>query len=161
MVDNKKPHAKLGFHRKLRKATALNFSEWVELIIASEALLEARIIFARTPAKFLVARLKEPVGNTQSRAFDETAEDQLKRLEWALAAAANVLPWRTDCLIRCIAADKILRRRKLEPNFYLGVRNAPDEDFGAHAWIRCHGIPVAGGEGKEFEVLISPNQEND
>ncbi|MEY8120410.1 lasso peptide biosynthesis B2 protein [Falsihalocynthiibacter sp. BN13B15] len=145
---------------KFRKVLTLSLSEWAELIISAEALFEARIIFANQPAKTLLARLKKPVSGfpEESGARDQAVDDQLVRLEWALSVAARILPWRTDCLIRCIAADKILRRRNLEPHFYLGVTQQTDTGFGAHAWIRCRGISVAGGEGKEFEVLIGPEE---
>lgn len=145
---------------RFRKVLALNFSEWTELIISTEALFEARIIFAIQPAKTLLARLKKPVSGLadETGGRDRDVDDQLVRLQWALSVAARVLPWRTDCLIRCIAADKILRRRNLEPQFYLGVTQQGDTGFGAHAWIRCRGISVAGGEGKEFEVLIGPGE---
>lgn len=154
-----------GFARKLRKAADLTWSDWRELAISTQALLMARIVFARLPAKDLVARLQvkapvEPRGHKQQGVEgyrqDQNLDAGIRRLEWAIGAAAAILPWRTDCLIRCLAADKILRRRGLAPEFYLGVNKPLNEGFGAHAWLRCRGIPVTGGESREFEVLIGP-----
>lgn len=146
---------------KFRKVLSLSLSDWFNLIIAAEALFEARIIFARQPAKTILAHLKRPASNLllETDARDQAIDDSLAQLAWAISVAARVLPWRTDCLIRCIAADKILRHRRLEPHFYLGVANNADEGFGAHAWIKCRGISVAGGEGKEFEVLIGQEEQ--
>lgn len=158
--------ARLGIVQKLRKATTLKPADWFELAVAAEALFEARIIFAQQPVKSLIERLQareallgdSETPNVEFGPRNHALDDQIARLGWAISVAAQALPWRADCLIRCIAADKILRRRNLEPNFYLGVTKHPDGRFNAHAWLRCQGISVTGGEGKEFEVLIGPDK---
>ena len=161
--------------RKARLALGLGWRDWADLAVAAAALARARIVFARLAPKDLVARLQggAAAGNPDAPpdTAPETALDMppdmspdpgtaalLARLDWSIGAAANALPWRTDCLIRCLAADALLRRRGLVPDFFIGVRKAGDGALAAHAWVYCQGVPVAGGDGTGFDVLIGPGK---
>ena len=151
-----------SFLRKLRRAMGLSSRQWGDLAVAVAALLRARIVFYRLPARALVTRLqggeqkaRDPAQASASPPDAQTAA-YLARLDWSIGVASNTLPWRGDCLIRCLAADRLLRRRGLVPEFRIGVRKTEDGALAAHAWIYCQGMPVAGGDGTGFEVLIGP-----
>lgn len=144
-----------AFRRKLGKLLRLAPDELAELASATVALLAARITLARSSTATLVSKLKRGAPPDAGDA-DPALATRLARLEWAIDTAARNLPWRTDCIVRVIAADRMLRRRGLVPEFYLGATRRADGSFAAHAWLRCRGIPVAGGDGAEFTVLIGP-----
>ncbi|WP_206508438.1 lasso peptide biosynthesis B2 protein [Silicimonas algicola] len=139
---------------KLSKATRLSGDERRALSQAAAALLRARLVLGRLPARRLVEQLQADEAATSDDTLDPVILARLKLLEWAVRTAANNLPWRTDCLVRCLAAQAMLRREDLGSRFFLGVRKTEDGDLAAHAWLRCHGVTVAGGEGEGFEVLL-------
>jgi hypothetical protein len=82
------------------------------------------------------------------------AKIDVERLSWAIAVVAPRVPWRSDCLVKVIAADHWLRRHQLHPDFYLGVAKDERGVFVSHAWLRYDGITVTGGRYDQFSVLI-------
>lgn len=92
---------------------------------------------------------------------EETPEEVMNRdMYWALRASyetnriANKTPWDSKCLVRALAARRILIRRGVHTTLYLGVRNSDDEyRIGAHAWLRCGTFYVTGGDGKGFAMV--------
>ena len=149
-----RPYSTERLAGKLSKATRLSGREWRALSQTAAALLRARLVLGRLPARRLVERLQADEAATSDETLDPVILARLKQLEWAIRTAANNLPWRTDCLVRCLAAQTMLRREGLGSRFFLGVRKTEDGDLAAHAWLRCHGVTVAGGEGEGFEVLL-------
>ena len=132
----------------------MGWRDWAALAAAAWELLRARIVFARLSAKALVARLQR--GPAGTGAAGPAPEQDLARLARSIGWAAAVVPWRSDCLIQCLTADRLLRRRGLVPEFYIGVQKTDADTLAAHAWIYCQGMPIAGGDGAGFEVLIGP-----
>lgn len=144
----------MTLRRKLNRLTSLGRADWQLLAEASHGLAKARVLLALLPASKLIRRL------TTDRADSEClviCEQDMSRLAWAIAAAANNLPWRTDCLVRCLAADLLLRRRNLTGQFHVGVAKLPDGALSAHAWMTCGSVSVAGGYGTDFVPLLHPD----
>ncbi len=63
----------------------------------------------------------------------------------AVEAAARRLPWRTVCIQRGIAAQRMLRRRGLDATLHYGIGNEAD-GLAAHVWVSLDGVPVIGGK---------------
>lgn len=146
----------MSFRRKFQRALALDFKGWMRLAGAVWALLRARVLFACLPGHTLIARLStERAVEVSSPAI----KDELLQISWAIGAAAGVLPWRTDCLIRCLAAQQMLSRLAVTGQFHLGVAKNSKNELSAHAWMTCGGIAVAGGYGIGFQPLLSPGAE--
>lgn len=139
------------------RAARLSLADWRYLAIAMTELFLARVRHARLPIGGILQELREgPAAPPAACAKDI----DLARLSWALAAAAARAPWRADCLLQAMAADRWLRRHRRRPEFFLGV-TADRDDFGAHAWLRCDGVVVTGGNCGAFAVLIgSPAETN-
>jgi Transglutaminase-like superfamily len=80
----------------------------------------------------------------------------------AITAVAVRFPAAT-CLVQALAADAMLRRRRLASELRLGVRlrdladraDAPSVPIEAHAWVECDGGVVIGAVAhqSEFKVL--------
>jgi hypothetical protein len=64
------------------------------------------------------------------------------RLAWAIAAAAARIP-RSTCLVRALAARRLLARHGYASTLHLGVARAPD-GLDAHAWLECQGAILLG-----------------
>jgi len=140
--------------RLFRRAVTLTPLEWRYLGIAIKELAFARLRFTTALSCQILQELQKP-------GLDEFHESwgrpiDLDRASWAIAAAAAWVPWRSDCLLQAMAANRWLRRRGHHPEFFLGVSKDAMGRFGAHAWLQCDGVPVTGGTGAEFETLITP-----
>jgi hypothetical protein len=63
------------------------------------------------------------------------------RLAWAIAATTRLIP-RSTCLVRALAARRLLARHGYASTLHLGVARAP-HGLDAHAWLECQGaIPL-------------------
>src|SRR5262249_17916774 len=139
--------------RKIRRAAQLCRSDWRYLTIAILELLAARILLAAVAAEKILGRLRAPLSGSPRQ---QKADIDVERLSWAITVAAQTVPWRSDCLIKTIAADRWLRRHHLQPDFYLGVTKDEKGVFAAHAWL-CYGdITVTGGKYGQYSKLIEP-----
>jgi len=139
------------FVQKLGKLLSLTPRQHAYLIIAVGYLARARIAFGTAPAKEILARLQD---GPETAADDHGALD-VELLRWAIRAAADAVPWRADCLIQSMAADRWLRRHGIVPAFKLGIKA---DDHGAmlgHAWLEVDGEVVTGGAAVEdYKRLI-------
>ena len=133
---------------KLRR---LAFRDWLALATAGKELLRARIQFAIVPTGRIINRLKD----APQDGADAARPCNAARVSWAISAVAARVPWRADCLLRAMAADRWLRRCGERPQFFLGVAK-DGEAFSAHAWLRCHGATVTGGDGAEYTEIVTP-----
>jgi hypothetical protein len=75
----------------------------------------------------------------------------------AIRSAANNTPWKSVCLPRAVAAQWMLRRRRIAATLYLGVAKDDEkpEKLAAHAWLRCGDIIVTGKAGMEHFTVVS------
>ena len=137
----------------MRRAGGLSLRDWGYLVIAVKELLLARVRHGTQQIGKILCELDEPGGPSQEGAPGDV---DLVRLSWAVNSAAARVPWRSDCLVRVIAADRWLRRCQLRPDFYLGAGKNQAGEFEAHAWLHCNGVMVTGGHGEGFATLISP-----
>ena len=142
--------------RKVRRAAYLTLSDWRYLTIALGELLAARIRLSTVPAEKILRELQAPLSALPQKQIRPWAKIDVERLSWAIAVVAQYVPWRSDCFIRVIAADRWLRRYHLRPDFYLGVVKDEQGVFAAHAWVRYRGLTVTGGRHELFSALIEP-----
>ena len=141
----------------LNRAARLSCEDWLYLALAMKELLLARVRHATRP----IGDVLRDLNDTRSVCLPAVRRKvDLPRLSWALGAVAARSPWRADCLLQAMAADRWLRRHGHAPEFFLGVAAAPNEPFGAHAWLRCDGVDVTGGNGSGCAVILGPSRLN-
>ncbi|WP_434082484.1 lasso peptide biosynthesis B2 protein [Cohnella hashimotonis] len=76
------------------------------------------------------------------------------RVSSAIRRAGRLTPLDTRCLVRAIAAMKMLKRRGVESTLYLGTAKDKDGRMIAHAWLRCGNLYVTGAtEMRGFTVV--------
>lgn len=75
----------------------------------------------------------------------------------AVRAAANHTPWPSVCLPQAVAAQWMLRRRRIAATLYLGVAKAPTATPGlaAHAWLRCGDQILTGAAGRQQYTVVT------
>ena len=142
--------------RKIRRATELTLSDWRYLATATLELLAARIRLSAFTAEKILRRLQAPLSAPPRQSKGPSARIDVERFSWAIAVAAQHVPWRSDCFIKTIAADRWLRRHHLQPDFYLGVTKDEKGVFAAHAWLRYGDFTVTGGKYDQYSKLIEP-----
>ena len=115
--------------------------QWL-LLCAAGWLLVARIRLASTSFSALSERLSAG-GDV---ATEEADEEVLRRIGFAVRAAAGNVPWRSDCFPQTIAAHELLKRRGYASTVHLGVEPASEDKIAGHAWLTSGGVVVVGGE---------------
>jgi hypothetical protein len=79
---------------------------------------------------------------------------------WLVATTAQRTPWHSPCLSQVLVVQRLLSRRNIPGQFYLGVRRGcePTEDptgISGHAWLQCGDTIVNGGAGHERFTVVS------
>jgi hypothetical protein len=141
--------------RKIQRLACLGVSDWRYLLIASVELLAARVRISAVSAEKLLRELRAPLPVVPKH-HGTPAKADVERLAWAIGVAVQYVPWRSDCLVRVLAADRWLRRHYLRANFYLGVAKDEEGALIAHAWLRYGDLTVTGGKYDQYSKLIEP-----
>jgi len=68
---------------------------------------------------------------------------------WAIELLAVRGPLRTACLGQALAAQALLRRRRIPSVLTVGLGRDADGKLRAHAWLRVGDRTVVGGQGRE------------
>lgn len=79
---------------------------------------------------------------------------KLKKISSIIGLVSKHTLWQSQCLVRALAAMRMLKRRRMESTIYLGT--AKDERGGliAHAWLRSGSFYITGAEEmKRFTVV--------
>jgi len=102
-----------------------------------------------------IARLR--LGKFRSRdVFDEVARGQhwlnstklmlVDRVAYLIPRVAARLPWRADCLVQALAAQRWLASHNIATSIQIGVPRDPRVQFEAHAWLIAGDRVVTGGD---------------
>ena len=140
----------------LKRGAALSGLDWFYLAIAVKELFVARLCLAMRPASTIRRARQGGYKKMNCSLANFTANVDISRLKWAISAAAPRMPWRSDCLPRALAAERWLRRCRLQPRLFIGVSKEATGGLKAHAWLQCKGVTVVGGEIRHFTVLMEP-----
>ena len=114
--------------------------------------------------QLLIARIK--VSALKSEKYLPSARDNkntpsLVKNEKAqtIATVINGLsvrtPWPSTCLVKVIAAHKMLSRRSLPHVLHFGVQKNSSTEIKAHAWLSVGSKIIVGGENAEAFTEIS------
>ena len=76
---------------------------------------------------------------------------------WAVEAAARRLPWRTMCIEKGLAVQRMLRQSGVDARLHYGARHHPlTKVLQAHVWVTVDGRAVIGGEeAKDFALVAT------
>ncbi len=123
------------------------FCEAAVLLLLSH--LSVKTIAFRHINGFLRARW-----NNHSRGALDAAED-IKLANLSLSRAVNLLPCKSLCLSRSMAAFIMLRRRGIPAVLIAGVKFSEDSSLHAHAWIHTdHAEPDADSKNSAFTAVV-------
>ncbi|WP_368659560.1 lasso peptide biosynthesis B2 protein [Metabacillus halosaccharovorans] len=80
--------------------------------------------------------------------FDSSTVDQkvLANISQAIHIMSRYTIWESQCLVKAIAAMKMLEKRKIESTLYLGTARDESGQLIAHAWLRSGPYYITGFE---------------
>ena len=125
---------------RISRFNALDGADKWLLMRAVGWLAVARVMMLAMSFKRLAARLSV----SEDSAGREADPDILSRVSWAVTAAANNVPWRSDCFPQTIAASKILQKYGHGSTIHIGVERVGDDELAGHAWLTSGGVVVTG-----------------
>jgi hypothetical protein len=118
--------------------------DWLLLSEALVVLTIASLAIRIVPFRQLAAAAGR---KGQVRALeDPEVEATLKRIRWAIGAAACRVPWKAVCIQRGFATHFLLRRRLLASELHYGIRRGEGSHLKSHVWVTSAGAMVVGGE---------------
>lgn len=88
---------------------------------------------------------------------DPHSRARVEQVAYVIPRIAARLPWRADCLVQALAAQRWLRRCGIASQITIGVDRTPEGEFAAHAWLTQAGRVVTGGEISRYRILLTPD----
>lgn len=137
---------------RLARMARLGPRDWADLVLACLELAGARGRLKGLDVRsFRPNRTQPSPGRPEApRQTPDGTQDQIARVGRAIARAAEVVPWRSDCLVQAEAARHWLARKGLAADIRLGARKTAGGRLDAHAWLLCEGRIVTGGDIRAF-----------
>jgi hypothetical protein len=114
-------------------------------------LLLARIRLGRWRIGSIGANLVQPALSEGSNEPGETIE----RVRYFLPRVARRMPFRADCLIQALAAQRWLGQAGIGSAVKIGVRKTQRAGFEAHAWLETQGKVVTGWDIEGFDEFLA------
>ena len=105
-----------------------------ELSLIPESLF--RLVVAKLKVTLLPA--KRYLGKdfcVQDVVADEHNDNQSIIIAGVINGLVARLPWKSSCLVKALAAHKMLKRRCIPHKVHIGVGNNPGDSISAHAWL--------------------------
>lgn len=127
---------------KFKRALRIGLSrEVIHLLRAVGELARARIkLRSINPAE--IEQLNLTASNFTS--LFNNSEFELARLTLAIRRGSRIVPWRSDCLVQALAAQRWAGRFGIPTAIVIQVGRSGNRDFMAHAILRHNGQCVLG-----------------
>src|SRR3989304_874334 len=98
--------------KSLKKYFRISWADRWLLIEAAISLSLVRLATRLVPFKRLAPRLGKPSAAPEVN-LDLVSETRANRVGWAINAVAKRTPWKSTCLVKSIAAKRILQRSRI------------------------------------------------
>lgn len=95
------------------------------------------------------SKLSSTLGNEmEETTFNPTISNNksLSSISQAINLMSRYTFWESQCLVKAIAAMKMLEKRNIESTLYLGTARDEKGDLAAHAWLRSGPYYITGYE---------------
>lgn len=140
----------------LMRAARLGPQTWLDLARATlELAMAKRRLGSRTARELLLSAQQDGPGDAH-QALTERQRRLAARIAFAIPGMGARVPWRSDCFIQAMAAQRWLRRGQIGSALTIGVRKEPNAQFAAHAWLKVGDVVVTGGDISGFQPLVTP-----
>jgi tRNA pseudouridine-54 N-methylase len=82
-------------------------------------------------------------------------ERLIKQISQAIRIMSRHTIWESQCLVRAIAAKKMLERRRIESTLYMGTARDESGKMIAHAWLRSGPFYITGAEEMKMFTAVA------
>jgi hypothetical protein len=93
--------------------------------------------------------------NETSHNYLDTNKKMIKSVSHAIHIMSRYTFWESQCLVKAIAAMKMLERRGIDSTLYLGTARDEEGKMIAHAWLRSGPFYISGAEGMDSFTVVS------
>jgi hypothetical protein len=139
----------------------INKIKKVYLLDKKTMLLFLEAFFYLGWARILISVPFSKVATSLGAQMEETTYAQHERKKAELIKVHDAIQiisqhtfWESKCLVRAIAALKMLERRQIESTLYLGTTRDGAGRMIAHAWLRSGPFYITGEEGMERFAVV-------
>ncbi len=133
----------------LGKALKVSPALWPAMASAVCELALARVRHGRAEARDLLGANLQQAGPTDRPAAAPDAA-LIGRVTYLIPRIARRMPWRSDCLIQALAAQRWLARSGIASSIRIGTRTSRAKGFEAHAWLVADEQIVTGWDIEHF-----------
>ena len=109
-------------------------------------LCEAALSLARASLAVRLLPFRRVVEHRSAFRARERGATEVRRLRWAVDAAARRVPWRAVCFQRAVALRAMPRRRRAASGLHYGIAHDEAGGLEAHVWLSVADQVVIGGE---------------
>ena len=143
--------------RRVWRDTAVIFrlkpGGWLDLLRAAGELALARYRLSTSAPKDLLRQT--PLQSLPDQPPHDPAALPA-RVAFAIPRVAARVPWRSDCFVQALAAQRWLQRKNIPSALMIGTRKDADGAFQAHAWLTCNDRIITGGDVSGYVPLVTP-----
>ncbi len=144
----------------LKKLSGLDHRQKLVLLQAWCMLGWYRAAILLTSFRRATAKLQHHPLSVPPQELPISQREEAKTIGYLVAAAARYTPWQSLCLVQVLVTQRLLAKRNIPGQFYLGVRRGcerTDDPTGlaAHAWLQCGDAIVNGAAGHEQYTVVS------
>jgi hypothetical protein len=142
----------MNFVRKVRLLFTLD-KKWLKLFLEAFILLGwARIQKCRSFLK--VSQSLGEKSTETSYSYNEIEYQIARRISESINLISEYTFWESQCLVKAMAAMKMLEKRNIESTLYLGTSKDERGKLIAHAWLRTGPFYITGFDGKEKFTVV-------
>lgn len=139
-----------------------------EIIRAGEAPAITRAVYHLARARLrlsritpdTIARLNRQARTTRLAGTPDEAEE-VERITRAVARAARLVPWRSDCLVQALGAQEWCSQAGIRTTITIQVGLGDKREFMAHAILKHHGKCVLGQTASTLHDIYAPDEMGD
>ncbi|KHE69228.1 lasso peptide biosynthesis B2 protein [Halobacillus sp. BBL2006] len=115
------------------------------------------LAWARIQKQGSFSKLSPTLGvHMEETAFNKDLlhKELLSQISSALYLTSRYTFWESQCLVKALAAMKMLEKRQIESTLYLGTARDNNGEMVAHAWLRSGTFYVTGSEGMDRYTVV-------
>jgi hypothetical protein len=143
----------MKFLSRIHKFFLLNPKQMLLLMEAYFYLGWARLL-KRRPFSSVAPSLGTHMSETTYEDI-ESESPLIEKISKVIDTMSRYTLWESQCLVKALAAMKMLERRGLESTLYLGTAKDEDGKMVAHAWLRSGAYYVTGEEEMRKFTVVS------
>ncbi len=112
--------------------------------------------WARILKRISFSKVAPNLGNLMKTFFPLNTSDKekLAKISQAIHIMSKYTLWESQCLVKAIAAMRMLEKRGIESTLYLGTARDESGKMIAHAWLRSGPYYITGSEGMERFTVV-------